>query len=115
MSTIPVAARRRTRWSRILATIALSLVLLYGLAFAGFYYAMCQSPATFGNVMKHTGPAPFLLFPFESMWKRARAGHVNVGDTAPDFTLPRLDHSGDVTVSSFRGIKPVVLVFGSYT
>ena len=40
---------------------------------------------------------------------------LKVGDTAPDFTLPLLDHSGQVTLSSFRGTKPVVLVFGSYT
>jgi peroxiredoxin len=49
------------------------------------------------------------------MWKSARAGQVSPGDIAPDFTLPRLDHSGTVTVSSFRGVKPVVLIFGSYT
>jgi hypothetical protein len=76
---------------------------------------MCQTPETFGSVMKHTGPAPFLVYPFETMWKKARAGSVHVGDTAPDFTLPRLDHTGTVTLSAFRGSKPVVLVFGSYT
>ena len=91
------------------------VALLYGLALAGFYYAMCQPPATFGNLMKRTGPAPFLLFPFESMWKSARAGQVTAGAIAPDFTLPLLDHSGSVTLSSFRGAKPVVLVFDSYT
>ena len=79
MSTFSVAARHRTRLPRVLATLALSILLLYGFALAGFYYAMCQPPATFGNVMKRTGPAPFLLFPFESMWMRARSGHVNVG------------------------------------
>lgn len=115
MSTTSVAAPRRTRLPRILGTLALAFVLLYGLALAGFYYAMTQPPATFGNLMKRTGPAPFLLFPFETMWKSARAGHVNVGDLAPDFTLPLLDHSGSVTLSSLRGSKPVVLVFGSYT
>jgi peroxiredoxin len=40
---------------------------------------------------------------------------VNIGDTAPDFTLPLLDHSSQVTLSSFHAAKPVVLVFGSYT
>jgi peroxiredoxin len=65
--------------------------------------------------MKHTGPAPFLLFPFETMWKSARGGKLNVGDVAPDFTLPLLDHSSTVTLSSLRGSVPVVLVFGSYT
>jgi peroxiredoxin len=33
-----------------------------------------------------------------------------IGDLAPDFTLP--NHFGeDVTLSQFRGVKPVVLVF----
>ncbi len=37
------------------------------------------------------------------------------GDIAPDFTL--LDSTGaeSVTLSAFRGKKPVVLSFGSYT
>ncbi|HEX4748517.1 MAG TPA: hypothetical protein VH302_03155 [Bryobacteraceae bacterium] len=96
-------------------TIGSMLVGLWAIGFAGFYYAMCQKPETFGNVMKHTGPAPFLIFPFETMWKSARAGHVSVGDAAPDFTLPRLDHTGTVTLSANRGIRPVVLIFGSYT
>ena len=95
-----------------IATVVLSV---YFILMAGFAFAMRQPPQTFASVMKHVGPAPFLLFPFESMWKSARQGHVHVGNTAPDFTLPLLDHSGQVTLSSFRGVKPVVLVFGSYT
>jgi hypothetical protein len=39
---------------------------------------------------------------------------VQAGDVAPDFTLPRTDGSGDLTLSSLRG-RPVVLVFGSFT
>ena len=40
---------------------------------------------------------------------------LQVGDPAPDFTL--LDPQGKrkVTLSDFRGKKPVVLIFGSYT
>jgi peroxiredoxin len=48
------------------------------------------------------------------MWNSARGGNLNVGDQAPDFTLPRSDKSGEVELSTLRG-KPVVLVFGSYT
>ena len=33
-----------------------------------------------------------------------------IGDLAPDFTLPN-QFGEDVTVSQFRGVKPVVLVF----
>lgn len=114
MSTVQVTKPRKAV-SRVLVKVALALVVVYCFFFAGFYYAMKQPPETFGNVMKHTGPAPFLLFPFESMWMSARAGHLGIGDTAPDFTLPRLDHSANVTLSSDRGVRPVVLVFGSYT
>jgi len=38
-----------------------------------------------------------------------------IGDVAPDFTLPRQDGVTTVTLSEFRGKKPVVLVFGSFT
>ena len=38
-----------------------------------------------------------------------------VGDAAPDFTLKSIDGSSEVTLSTFRGVKPVVLIFGSWT
>ena len=37
------------------------------------------------------------------------------GDRAPDFTLRSPDDKQSVTLSTFRGQKPVVLIFGSYT
>ena len=37
------------------------------------------------------------------------------GDPAPDFSLPLADGKQEVKLSSFRGKKPVVLIFGSYT
>jgi hypothetical protein len=37
------------------------------------------------------------------------------GSLAPDFTLPRLEGSGSFRLSAFRGKRPVVAVFGSYT
>ena len=109
------AVKSRNRWGRYGVVIGVALLALYSAAFAGFDYAMHQPPETFAKLMMHVGPTPFLLFPFERMWKSARAGHVRVGDASPDFTLPLLDHSKTVTLSSFRGTKPVVLVFGSYT
>jgi hypothetical protein len=36
--------------------------------------------------------------------------HLKVGDTAPDFTLPSTTGQ-PITLSSFRGKKPVVLAF----
>ncbi len=38
-----------------------------------------------------------------------------VGSEAPDFKLPRLSNVEQVQLSSFRGRKPVALIFGSYT
>ena len=38
-----------------------------------------------------------------------------IGSDAPDFKLPRLDSAEQVQLSSFRGQKPVALIFGSYT
>ncbi len=38
---------------------------------------------------------------------------ADVGDIAPDFTLPSADQ-GDVLLSSFRGNKSVVLSFHVY-
>ena len=90
-------------------------VLLYGALTAGLYAAMLQPPDTFGQIMaRMPGPA-FLLLPFEPLWIRARAGSLRLGDVAPDFALESSDRKLRVHLSSFRGKKPVVLVFGSYT
>jgi hypothetical protein len=105
----------RHRWKELAGWMAASLAVLYSVVLAGFYYAMEQPPETFSRVMMHAGPLPFLLFPFETMWKHARAGALQMGNAAPDFRLPLLDGSGSVELSSFRGDRPVVLIFGSYT
>ena len=38
-----------------------------------------------------------------------------VGDKAPDFKLKSLDGKSETQLSKFRGKKPVILFFGSYT
>ena len=38
-----------------------------------------------------------------------------VGEAAPDFSLKTLDGKATVTLSKFKGEKPVFLIFGSYT
>ena len=92
------------------------IAVLYATLFAAVGVAMMQPPVRFGQFMKHMPPAlVWGLLPAQSMWMRARAGTLAVGQEAPDFTLPRLKSSGEVTLSSFRGSRPVVLVFGSYT
>lgn len=104
----------RTR--KLLTRIGVGLVVVY-LAFAGLVlWAMRQPPEKFATVMsKMPGPVPFLLFPFETAWTRARAGTLRLGDAAPDFSLMKLDHSGRVQLSEVNKTQPVVLVFGSYT
>ena len=37
------------------------------------------------------------------------------GDIAPDFTIYDIGGKDSITLSEFRGKKPVALVFGSYT
>ncbi len=40
---------------------------------------------------------------------------LKVGSPAPDFKLKTADGKREVQLSSFKGKRPVVLVFGSYT
>ena len=40
---------------------------------------------------------------------------VKSGDLAPDFTLYDIEGRESITLSDFRGKKPVALVFGSFT
>ena len=40
---------------------------------------------------------------------------LKVGDVAPDSKLKTLDGKETVSLSSFKGKRPVALVFGSYT
>lgn len=104
--------RRSRRW---IATLVAILAVVYVCVFGFFALAMRQPPMQFAGVMAHVGPVPFLLFPFESMWKQARRGTLRPGDAAPDFNLPLLGGSEKVQLSSFRGKSPVALIFGSYT
>jgi len=91
------------------------LVAAYIAFFSGMLLAMTRPPEQFGQVMRHV-PMPLVrALPFPPMWLWARGGSLAQGDPAPDFTLPAADHRGTVTLSSHRGHRPVVLVFGSYT
>lgn len=46
-------------------------------------------------------------------WRVAET--LRVGDAAPDFKLKTKDFTREVELSSFRGKRPVVLIFGSYS
>lgn len=108
-----IAKRQMLR--RIIGAVLLLLVVGYAALLFSVNRAMHRSPEEFGRFMTKMPSAIFLVAPFETMWTRARAGHLNVGDSAPDFRLATLDKSSQVSLASLRNDKPVVLVFGSYT
>lgn len=101
---------RRT-WLRIGGGLA----IVYALLSAGLFIAMKQPPLRFATVMSKLPMVSMIVLPFEPLWNIARAGDLKAGDLAPDFRLQTYDKSAWVQLSSFRGDRPVVLVFGSYT
>lgn len=90
-------------------------VILYGFLVCALMLAMYQAPPTFGRMMSKVPGVAFAVLPFKQLWFMARKGHLSPGDRAPDFSLWTTDRKSRVQLSSFRGRKPVVLVFGSYT
>jgi hypothetical protein len=94
---------------------AIPLLAVYVMLLGGLFMEMLGPPAAFGHFMSKLPAATYFLFPFEPMWLLARRGHLKVGDAAPDFALKTTDGSSLVRLSSFRGQKPVVLIFGSHT
>ena len=76
---------------------------------------MCQPPDHFGRIMKHVPMPLMMVVAVRPLWNVARGGNLQAGDAAPDFELLTHDKSAGVRLSDFRGEKPVVLVFGSYT
>lgn len=106
----------RSRPYQILLSATIALAITYVACGFMIWRAMHKPPEEFARVIaKLPGPVPFLLFPFQSMWLRARAGHLQVGDQAPDFSLLSVDRSERVQLSELNKGKPAVLVFGSYT
>jgi hypothetical protein len=104
------------RVKKLMLTFLAAIVAAY-LAFGVFmWHTMRRPPEDFGRVMaKMPGPVVFMLFPFETLWIHARAGTLNPGDPAPDFSLEKVDHTGPIQLSVLNQQQPVVLVFGSYT
>ena len=94
-----------------------ALAVVYGVLFGAVSTAMMQTPERFGAFMKRM-PAPVVWggLPARRMWLWARRGDLAEGDLAPDFNLRTTqDRARRVSLSSYRGDRPVVLVFGSYT
>jgi len=90
-------------------------LVVYAVATAAIYAAMRQPPERFGAFMSHVPPVAMMVLPFKPLWMSARAGTLQPGDTAPDFSLPMLHGDRKVTLSDEYRKKPVVLIFGSYT
>jgi hypothetical protein len=101
---------------RVLLGLLIFLAIVYLSCGAFIWWTMHQPPEVVGRVMaKMPKPAIFLLFPFETLWIHSRSGGLNVGDSAPDFSLRTVDKSESVQLSALNKQRPVVLVFGSYT
>jgi hypothetical protein len=114
-STIVPVPMKKRRWKKITAAILTGVFVLW-LAFVTFMWrAMHKPPEDFARVMSHMPWEVFLIVPFETLWTRARAGHLNMGDSAPDFSLLKLDKTDTVHFSEINKTQPVVMIFGSYT
>lgn len=78
-----------------------------------------QALWTLGAWLMLSSPASAQPLPGERFTPPARGERhtdtLKVGDTAPVFTLPAASGSKETALASFRGQKPVVLIFGSCT
>ena len=100
-----------------LLRVIVALVVIYAVLCGTVAFAMMQTPERFGAFMKRV-PAAVVWggLPAKRMWLWARRGNLAEGDVAPDFNLRTTqDRTRRVSLSSYRGDRPVVLVFGSYT
>lgn len=100
---------------KVAGIVLACLIVLYGAATVGLYAIMRLPPDRFGAAMSHVPMPAMMILPFRPLWMSARAGHLSVGDQAPDFALSTVDHSRTVQLSDEYRERPVVLIFGSYT
>lgn len=113
-SITPIPAKKR-RWKKITAAVLTGMFALW-LVFVSFIWrAMHKPPEDFARVMSHLPWEVFLVVPFETLWSRARAGNLHMGDIAPDFSLVKLDKTETVRFSEINKAQSVVMIFGSYT
>lgn len=91
------------------------LALLWVFACAGVYWLMRKPPEEFAMAFGKLPLPAMMVIPFQTLWNQARGGELDPGEPAPDFALEKLDKSGTVRLSEHRGVRPVLLVFGSYT
>jgi len=113
-NTAPTKKPHR-RWRRWLVPIAAVCFVGWMGLVSYVNWAMHQSPEVFGKVMAGMPMPAYFVLPFETLWTRARAGHLNPGNQAPDFTVKQLQSEAPVNLTGLWQDRPVVLVFGSYT
>ena len=92
-----------------------AIAVIYALLSAVLFAWMKQPPDRFAWGMSKLPRISMMILPFQPLWMNARAGNLKVGDLAPDFDLEALDKKSRVRLSSHKGLRPVVLIFGSYT
>jgi hypothetical protein len=108
-----IGKKTLSRWGRRAGWTLLGVLVVYVAALAAMFVVMCQPPQRFGHIMAYVPMPAMAIVPFEPMWNVARGGPARLGEMAPDFTLPTVNHKAQVSLVSFRGKQPVVLVFGS--
>jgi hypothetical protein len=100
----------------LLVQFGVILLAVWLAASAALYALMVLPPEQFAGVIgKLPAAIVFPVLPFQKLWGWARAGSLEPGDSAPDFNLQSHDGATAVRLSAHRGVRPVVLVFGSYT
>lgn len=105
-------SKRARRWTMSIAALCFAgWICLVGYV----NWAMRQPPEVFGHVMAKMPMPAYFVLPFETLWMRARAGHLSVGDAAPNLTVRKLEDHAPTDLASLWADRPVVLVFGSYT
>lgn len=99
----------------ILLGLTVGVAVAYVTAVAGILVLLRQPPARMARISARLPILFYRVVPFKTLLSITRGGALNIGDAAPDFDLETVDRLSRVRLSSFRGQKPVVLIFGSYT
>lgn len=115
LTTTQTEVSKKTNRRQLVFKVLGVALLLWIAASVALFAVMRQPPEIFGRVMAHVPGPAFMVLPFETLWTHARAGTLQAGDLAPDFSLQTLDKSETIRLSTLAAQKPVVLVFGSYT
>ena len=104
------------RFLKILAAFVALYILSVGTLLALAAWSPQSLAKVIARIPSSESPGPmFMIIPLKPVMLLARSGRLRVGDSAPDFRLNTPDGSETVQLSGFRGKRPVVLVFGSYT